>query len=159
MTDVTARIVYVQSADSSYPFAWYQGYVLTEKQYGERSQIHRELNEIVRDAAFDRDTPWGRVARSRDRLLVEATLIPPTAATEPLTVTVVLAGLLTRSGWETETASGVASVLDDHGYRVDQDRLADAFVWSRMRGSWLRRIVSFLTRGPMTLRTPSGAGS
>lgn len=74
MGDLAIRIVYVQSAEAEEPFAWYQGEVLSAKQYAKRAQIHQELNDIVRAATLDRDTQWGRTVRSHGRVLVEVRL-------------------------------------------------------------------------------------
>lgn len=160
MGDLATRIVYVQSAGTEEPFAWYLGEVLSAKQYAKRAQIHQELNDIVRAATLDRNTQWGRTVRSPGRVLVEVRLSSPIGTEAPLTATVVISGRPGRSGWAADAAASTAGILRAQGYQVDQERLAAAFAVARAARFWLRRFLSFLARaitGPRDRRREAAA--
>jgi hypothetical protein len=146
MDDLATRIVYVQSAGAEEPFAWYQGEVLSAKQYAERAQIHQELNDIVKAATLDRNTQWGRTVRSHRRVLVEVRLSSLASAEAPLTATAVISGRPGRSGWAADAAASTAAILQAQGYQVDQERLAAAFSVARAARFWVLRFLSFLAR-------------
>ena len=160
MGDLATRIVYVQSAGAEEPFAWYQGEVLSAKQYAERAQIHQELNDIVMAATLDRDTQWGRTVRSHGRVLVEVRLDSLTGTEAPLTATAVISGRPGRSGWAADAAASTAAILRAQGYQVDQQRLAAAFAVARAARFWIRRFLTFLARatsGPRDRRRQAAA--
>lgn len=131
MTGITTRLVYVESAGDEAlgeSFAWYDGAVLAAAQHAERAQIHRELQDIIQSAEFDERTELGRIARRKDRLLLEIEAIPMTGAPRRLTATIVVSVTRPDTEWADETAGEIAAILRDGEVDLAADRLAQAFV-------------------------------
>jgi hypothetical protein len=135
MNSVTVQLLYVESTTDETPFAWYKGTVLTADQHAERAQIHREMNDIINGAIFDRSTEWGRVARHGDRLLVEVQLESTADAPDLLTATIVVSVSGTDTEWADDAAHEISALLGEHGFSMPAEQLTLAFVegWSRKR--------------------------
>lgn len=149
MMGVTTRLVYVESigdGESGESFAWYDGKALAAAQHREREQIHRDLLDIVKRADFDETWEQVRVARSGDRLLVEAEVSPVTEPTRRLKATIVVSVDRSDAGWADEQAREIAAILRDEELDIDTDRLACAFAdgWSRMPALTSRRVTQAL---------------